>query len=67
LTLQVAELPVGVPRLHEVGLKPPDAAPFEKLTIPVGAVEAPVTVAVHEVDDPTVTELGRQDTLVVVD
>jgi hypothetical protein len=47
-------------------MKLPEAAPFEKLTIPEAAVEAPVTVAVHEVDDPTVAELGRHDTVVVV-
>ena len=67
MTLQEAELPEGVPRLHESGLKLPDAPPFEKVTIPEGAVEAPVTLAVHEVVDPTVTELGRHDTVVVVD
>jgi hypothetical protein len=51
----------------EAGLKLPAAPPFEKVTVPVGGLEVPVTVAVHEVAEPTITELGTHDTVVIVD
>jgi hypothetical protein len=51
----------------EVGLKVPAAPPLENITVPVGGLEVPVTVTVHKVAEPTVTEPGRHDTLVVVD
>ena len=69
VTLQLAELAVGLPSVHGEPVKVPVPL-LVKLTVPVGALVVPpdvsVTVAVHVVAALTGTEEGEQLTPVVV-
>ena len=69
VTPQLAELAVGVPRVHGEPVKVPVAV-VVNATVPVGALATPlvvsVTVAVHVVGELTLTDAGEQSTTVVV-
>lgn len=56
-------------KVHVVGVNPPAAPLLENVTAPLGFVgvgEVSVTVAEHEVEDPTTTDPGVHVTRVVV-